>query len=139
MKQIKLTTEKMLLETNGPVSWITFNQPEKRNAISLAMWEGLAEALALSMEDESIKVVVLKGAGGQAFVSGADTIVDETGEHFFEIRVRTEKNFLGTELAPLPIMTGMIASVDIITGEKTVLDYLLKPVKRATANAMRER
>ena len=42
---------------------ITFNQPEKRNAISLAMWEGLAEALALSMEDESIKVVVLKGAG----------------------------------------------------------------------------
>ena len=34
-------------------------------------------------------------------------------------------------------MTGMIASVDIITGEKTVLDYLLKPVKRATANAMR--
>ena len=52
MKQIKLTTEKMLLETNGPVSWITFNQPEKRNAISLAMWEGLAEALALSMEDE---------------------------------------------------------------------------------------
>ena len=70
---------------------------------------------------------------------GADTIVDETGEHFFEIRVRTEKNFLGTELAPLPIMTGMIASVDIITGEKTVLDYLLKPVKRATANAMRER
>ena len=36
-------------------------------------------------------------------------------------------------------MTGMVASVDIITGEKTVLDYLLKPVKRATANAMRER
>ena len=70
---------------------------------------------------------------------GADTIVDETGEHFFEIRVRTEKNYLGTELAPLPIMTGMVASVDIITGEKTVLDYLLKPVKRATANAMRER
>ena len=70
---------------------------------------------------------------------GADTIVDETGEHFFEIRVRTEKNYLGTELAPLPIMTGMVASVDIITGEKTVLDYLLKPVRRATANAMRER
>ena len=61
MKQIKLMTEKMLLETNGPVSWITFNQPEKRNAISLAMWEGLAEALALSMEDESIKVITKSG------------------------------------------------------------------------------
>ena len=53
----------MLLETNGSVSWITFNQLGKRNAISLAMWEGLAEALALSMEDESIKVIVLKGSG----------------------------------------------------------------------------
>ena len=58
MKQIELMTEKMLLEKNGPVSWITFNQPEKRNAISLAMWEGLAEALALSMDDEAIKVIV---------------------------------------------------------------------------------
>jgi len=70
---------------------------------------------------------------------GADTIVDETGEHYFQIRVRTEKNHLGTEIAPLPIMTGMVASVDIITGEKTVMDYLLKPIKRATANALRER
>jgi len=70
---------------------------------------------------------------------GADTIVDETGEHYFQIRVRTEKNHLGSEIAPLPIMTGMVASVDIITGEKTVMDYLLKPIKRATANALRER
>ena len=70
---------------------------------------------------------------------GANTIVDETGEHYFQIRVRTEKNHLGTEIASLPIMTGMVASVDIITGEKTVMDYLLKPIKRATANALRER
>ena len=70
---------------------------------------------------------------------GADTIVDETGEHYFQIRVRTEKNHLGSETAPLPIMTGMVASVDIITGEKTVMDYVLKPIKRATANALRER
>lgn len=70
---------------------------------------------------------------------GADTVVDESGEHYFQIRVRTEKNHLGSEVTPLPIMTGMVASVDIITGEKTVMDYLLKPIKRATANALRER
>ena len=72
MKQVKLQTEKMLFEIDGSVSWITFNQPEKRNAISLEMWEGLATALELAMTNDAIKVVVLKGAGGQAFVSGAD-------------------------------------------------------------------
>jgi adhesin transport system membrane fusion protein len=69
----------------------------------------------------------------------ADTIVDESGEHFFQIRVRTFKNHLGTETAPLPIMPGMSATVDINTGQKTVVSYLLKPLKRATATAMTER
>ena len=72
MKQVKLQTEKMLFEIDESISWITFNQPEKRNAISLEMWEGLASALELAMMNDEIKVVVLKGAGGQAFVSGAD-------------------------------------------------------------------
>ena len=58
----------------------------------------------------------------------ADTIVDETGEYFFQIRVRTAKNYLGQAENPLPIMPGMIATVDISTGEKTVMDYLLKPL-----------
>ncbi|MAU92284.1 MAG: hemolysin secretion protein D, partial [Gammaproteobacteria bacterium] len=55
------------------------------------------------------------------------------------IRVRTSKNHLGTETAPLPIMPGMSATVDINTGQKTVMSYLLKPLKRATATAMTER
>ena len=69
----------------------------------------------------------------------ADTIVDETGEYFFQIRVRTEKNYLGLDDNPLPIMPGMIATVDISTGQKSVMDYLLKPLKRATASALTER
>jgi adhesin transport system membrane fusion protein len=69
----------------------------------------------------------------------ADTIVDEGGEYFFQIRVRTSKNYLGSEDLPLPIMPGMIATVDINTGQKTVMDYLLKPLKRATATALTER
>ncbi len=69
----------------------------------------------------------------------ADTITDETGEHYFKIQVRTNDNHLGTEENPLPIIPGMIATVDIITGEKTVMDYLLKPLKRAQASALSER
>lgn len=69
----------------------------------------------------------------------ADTITDERGEHFFQIQVRTKKTYLGTEENPLPIIPGMVASVDILTGQKTVMDYILKPLKRAQASAMRER
>jgi adhesin transport system membrane fusion protein len=69
----------------------------------------------------------------------ADTITDESGEHFFKIQVRTEKNYLGSSRDPLPIIPGMTATVDIMTGTKTVMDYLLKPLKRAQANALRER
>ncbi len=69
----------------------------------------------------------------------ADTITDEEGNSFYLIQVRTDKSHLGTEQQPLLIIPGMIATVDIITGEKSVLDYLLKPVLKARSEALRER
>lgn len=69
----------------------------------------------------------------------ADTISDEEGNSFYLIQVRTEKSHLGSEEHPLLIIPGMVASVDIITGEKSVLAYLLKPVLKARSEAMRER
>lgn len=69
----------------------------------------------------------------------ADTIQDERGEHWFRVRLRTDKAFLGTEANPLPIIPGMTASVDILTGHKTVLEYLLRPILRAKDTALRER
>ena len=69
----------------------------------------------------------------------ADTILDEEGNSFYLVRVRTDKNYLGTEQAPLPVIPGMQATVDIITGKKTLLDYLLKPILKAKQNALRER
>ena len=69
----------------------------------------------------------------------ADTITNEDGESFYLIRVRTERSHLGTEDNPLKIIPGMTAVVDILTGEKTVLDYLMKPVLRARESALRER
>ena len=70
---------------------------------------------------------------------GADTITDEKGNSFYLIQVRTDKSSLGTAEHPLLIIPGMVATVDIITGKKSVLDYLLKPVLKARSEAMRER
>lgn len=69
----------------------------------------------------------------------ADSITDEKGNSFYLVRLRTDKNYLGPKTNPLPIIPGMIASVDILTGKKTVLSYLLKPVLRAKYMALRER
>lgn len=69
----------------------------------------------------------------------ADTITDENGDSFYLIKVRTERSYLGPEDNPLRIIPGMTAVVDILTGEKSILDYLLKPVLRAKERALRER
>ncbi|WP_442910833.1 HlyD family type I secretion periplasmic adaptor subunit [Kluyvera sp. CHPC 1.251] len=68
-----------------------------------------------------------------------DTVTDKDGKSFYVIRLRTEKNHLGSDEKPLLIIPGMVASVDIITGKKTILAYLLKPILRAKAEAFRER
>lgn len=69
----------------------------------------------------------------------ADSIVDDKGNSFYLVNVRTTKNYLGTEKSPLPIIPGMIASVDIVTGKKSILTYLMKPILRAQSQALRER
>ena len=65
-------TEKLISRKNGPVGEIIFNNPAKRNAVSLDMWQRLGEVLAEFEQDTDIRVLVLSGAGGKAFVSGAD-------------------------------------------------------------------
>jgi len=76
------------------------------------------------------------GLEGEVDQIAADTVVDERDNAFYVVRVRTHDTSLGDGL---PIIPGMVAEVDIITGRKTVLSYLLKPVLRAHANALRER
>jgi enoyl-CoA hydratase len=69
---IKLDTDKMIAEKDGAVGWVTFNNPERRNAMSLEMWSALATILDAYEADDEIRVIVMKGAGDKAFVSGAD-------------------------------------------------------------------
>jgi enoyl-CoA hydratase/carnithine racemase len=72
---------KILKSVTEGVGVVTFNNPEKRNAMSLDMWEGLGQALTELRDDEAVRVVVLVGAGDKAFVSGADISQFEKTRH----------------------------------------------------------
>ncbi|WP_172783941.1 MULTISPECIES: enoyl-CoA hydratase [Bradyrhizobium] len=72
---------KILTHTADGVGVITFNNPDKRNAMSLEMWEGFGEALTALRDDDKVRVVILRGAGGKAFVSGADISQFEKVRH----------------------------------------------------------
>lgn len=67
-----MPTDKMIMEKHGPVGWMTFNNPAKFNAVSMEMWEAAVEILDEFGKDDDIRVVIVTGAGGKAFISGAD-------------------------------------------------------------------
>lgn len=115
----------LLIEANVRPSDVGFLQPN------------LSATVKISAYDFSIY------GGLKAVVEhiSADTITDEKGNAFYQIRVRTtERSYLiGKHGEKLQIIPGMSATVDILTGEKTVLEYLLKPIIKARQNAMTER
>lgn len=83
---------------------------------------------------------IFGGLEGAVEDISADTIEDKRGDPYYLVKLRTkESNMVSREGKVLPIIPGMQASVDIITGEKTVLAYLLKPITKASQNALTER
>jgi adhesin transport system membrane fusion protein len=79
------------------------------------------------------------GLEGTVTRISADTITGERQEEYYLVRIRTKKNFIGTDQTVKKIMVGMTAHVEIITGKRTIMQYMLKPILRAKANALRER
>ena len=65
-------TDKMLSRKEGRVGYMIFNNPERHNAVSLDMWDAASRIMSDFAKDDEIRVVVITGAGGKAFVSGAD-------------------------------------------------------------------
>ncbi|HKK29075.1 MAG TPA: enoyl-CoA hydratase [Alphaproteobacteria bacterium] len=63
---------KMIAEKRDGIGWMIFNQPEKRNAMTFAMWEAIPPIMVNFQNDAAVRVVIMKGAGDKAFVSGAD-------------------------------------------------------------------
>jgi adhesin transport system membrane fusion protein len=113
----------LLVEAQVRPSDIAFVHPGQRAMVKVTAYDfSIYGGLDASVEDIS-----------------ADTIQNEEGESFFRVRLRTDKNSLGNAEKPLQIIPGMTTTVDILTGHKTVLDYLLKPILKARENALRER
>lgn len=81
ISQKSLADGKILHGTTDGVGVITFNNPDKRNAMSLEMWEGFGEALTSLRDDPDVRVVILVGGGDKAFVSGADISQFEKQRH----------------------------------------------------------
>jgi len=72
MTELSLPTENIIAKVDGTLGHIIFNNPERHNAVSLEMWDAIDIALSTYAEDDQVRVVILSGAGGKAFVSGAD-------------------------------------------------------------------
>ncbi|MBX2808869.1 MAG: HlyD family type I secretion periplasmic adaptor subunit [Cellvibrionaceae bacterium] len=79
------------------------------------------------------------GLLGEVVTISPDTIVDAEGNSFYLVQIETQRAFLGSEQDPLPIIPGMTVNVDILTGKKSVLDYILKPILKTKQLALRER
>jgi enoyl-CoA hydratase len=69
---MKTSTERMIAKKDGAIGWMQFNNPARHNAVSVDMWKAVPEIMTEFANDEQIRVVVLSGAGGKAFISGAD-------------------------------------------------------------------
>ena len=79
------------------------------------------------------------GLNGEVILISADTIKDQKDNVFYTVRIKTNQNFLGDKNKPLKIIPGMTVNVDIITGQKSVLDYILKPILKTKQYTFSER
>lgn len=113
--------DSLLLETRITPRDIAFLHPGQRAVVRFTAYD----------------FTIYGGMEGSVAEIGADTITDEKGNAFYIVKVKTQGSLLGKE--KLPIFPGMVAQVDIMTGKKSILSYLLKPVLRAKAEALRER
>ncbi len=113
----------LLIEAQVRPQDVAFIRPDERASVKLTAYDYLIYG---SLEGKIERI-------------SADTITDERGERMYRVIVRTKQNHLKTKKGNLPIIPGMVATVDIQTGEKTVLDYLLKPIRRGQKEALRER
>ncbi|MXN66910.1 HlyD family type I secretion periplasmic adaptor subunit [Stappia sp. GBMRC 2046] len=99
------------------------------------LWIGQQANLRLTAYDFAI----YGSLSGELEYLSADTVADDQGRHFYIGRIRTGDTTLPHAEEDLPILPGMVARVDLVTGKRSVLDYLLKPVNRARQRALRER
>ena len=115
--------DSLLIEAKIRPQDVAFVRPDQKAAIKLTAYD----------------YAIYGQLDGRVERISADTIADERSETFYRVILRTDRNYLEKDGGRLPIIPGMVARVDIQTGEKTVLDYLLKPILKVRHEALRER
>lgn len=115
--------DQLLVEANIRPGDIAFLHPQQEAMIKITAYD----------------FSIYGGLKGELIDISADTITNEKGESFYRVRLRTFENDLKRKGEVLPIIPGMVASVDILTGKKTVMQYILKPFVKTLNNAMNER
>ncbi len=113
----------LLIEANITPADIAFLHPGQKAMIKITAYD----------------FSIFGGLEGVVEQISADTIENQKGDSFYKVTLRTQTSALSYRGEKLPIIPGMTASVDILTGKKSVLDYLLKPILKAKENALRER
>ncbi len=121
--EIVPTSEKLYLEVKIKPSDIAFIHP------------GAEAKVKVSAYDYAIH----GGLTGKVVNISPDTITDKKDNTFYLIYIETSKNYLGTKEHPLKIIPGMTVSVDIVTGKKTVMQYILKPILKSKQYVFSER
>ncbi len=112
--------ESLLLDAKVMAKDIAFLRPGDRAVVKFTAYD----------------FTIYGGLEGKVELIGADSVTDERGNTYYMVRVRTDKSQLGQGM---PIIPGMVAEVNILTGKKSILSYLMKPVLRARSTAFTER
>ncbi len=115
--------DSLLVEARVRPKDVAFIRPEQSATIKLTAYDYL----------------IYGALGGKVVRISPDTFRDEKGEPYYQVIVQTSRTSIGPEAAPLPVLPGLQATVDILTGHKSVMSYLLKPILRVRQEALRER
>jgi adhesin transport system membrane fusion protein len=99
------------------------------------IYQGQKAIIKFSAYDFSI----YGGLEGHVVNISPDTITEKDDKTFYLVRIETDKNYIGTQEKPMKIIPGMVADVDIITGKKSILDYILKPILKTKQYTFSER
>ncbi len=121
--EIVPTDDKLWLEVKIKPSDIAFIYPGQKAVVKVTAYD---YAIYGSLEGKVVHI-------------SADTVKDEKDRAWYIVHIKTDKNYLGSKEKPLKIIPGMTVNVDIMTGKKTVLDYILKPILRAKEYTFTER
>jgi adhesin transport system membrane fusion protein len=113
----------LLIEAKVPPKDIAFIRPDQKAIVKITAYD----------------YSIYGGLNGEVEGISADTIQNEKGESFYRVTIRTKDTVMIHNGKELPIIPGMTANVQILTGRKSVLDYLLKPIMKARQEALRER